>query len=80
MKFKDGRSSTIKGQAKSVHVYTDGHRMVKRALCSDDVRGIASGVRISENVERPFTFADIRTTGANHAPGLNHSALLTPCS
>jgi len=77
VKFRDGKSSTIKCLAKSVHVYTDGHRMVKRALCSDDVRGTASGVKVSANVERPLTFADIRMTGVDYAPSLNRSVLFT---
>ena len=80
VKFKDGESSAIKGQAKSLQVYTDGCRMSKRALFSNETGGTVSGARASANVRRPFTFADIHTTGADYAPAsLNHSVLFT-CS
>ena len=79
MRFRDGKSSTIKHKARSVHVYIDGHRMRKSVLCPQDMGGTVSGAKISANTERPFTFADIRTTGANHTRGgHNHSTSFTP--
>jgi len=80
VKFGDGESSVIKGEAKSVHIYTDGHRMRKYALLPNDKRRMVTGVKVSSNVERPFTFADIRTTGADYTPSPNHSVLPTPRS
>ena len=79
MKFQDGKSSTIKGMGKSVHIYADGHRMCKRALLPQDSSGQATCVRTSKNTKRPFTFADIRTTGTDTLLplGPNHPVLFT---
>lgn len=77
MRFRDGESSAIKHEPKSVHVYTDGHRMRKCALPSHKPSGVAHGAKISANTERPFTFANIRTTGVDHALVPNHSTLFT---
>ena len=68
----------MKDRGKSVHVYTDGHKMRKRALFPHHKHGEVSGVKISENAERPFVFADIRTTGASCPPAPNNSVLFTP--
>ena len=75
MKYRDGKSSAIKGRGKSVHVYTDGHRMRKLAVFPQSTNGRVRGVRVSENIIRPFVFADIRTTGAGHPHNPNHSVL-----
>ena len=64
MKYRDGKSSAIKGRGKSVHVYTDGHRMRKVAVLPHETHGKVPGVRISDTAMRPFVFADIQTTGA----------------
>ena len=71
MKFRDGKSSTNKAKGKSVHVYMDGKRLVKRASFPHQMCGQVDGMRISENVKRSFTFADIRTTGASY-PSQSH--------
>jgi len=76
VKFGDGESSVIKNRGKSVHVYTDGHRMGKRPLLPYETRGKVAGVRISQGTERPFIFADIRTTGTDYPPITNLSYLL----
>ena len=65
MKYRDGKFSTIKGTGKSVHIYTDGYIMCKRPLFPHVSGGKAACVRTSKNTERPFTFADIRTTGTD---------------
>jgi hypothetical protein len=68
VKYRDGKSSAIKGRGKSVHVYTDGHRMRKVAVLPHETHGKVPGVRISETAMRPFVFADIQTTGADFFP------------
>lgn len=80
MKYKNGESSVIKSRGKSVHIYTDGHRMRKRALFPHETRGKVAGVMVSEGEERPFIFSDIRTTGTGYPPIIDHFVLFTQCS
>jgi len=60
VKYRDGKSSTIKGRAKSVHVYTDGRKMRQYVSLPHETHGKDAGVAVSKNTIRPFVFADIR--------------------
>lgn len=62
VKCRDGKSSTIQGRAKSVHVFLDGQRMRKCAYLSRHTSVKIGGVRVADNAKRPFVFADIQTT------------------
>lgn len=42
--------------------------MRKVVLLPHETSGSVSGVRTSDNTERPFVFADIQTTGVDYSP------------
>jgi len=79
VKHRDGKSSVIKGKAKVVDVYVDGHDMGGSVSLPRDTHGEVTGVSISKNEVRPFVFADIRTTGADYPLVPNCSVMFTLC-
>lgn len=64
MRYEIEESSDFKDRAKSVNVHVDGRKMTKRVSLPPQTHGAMNGVRTSDNTMRPFTFADIQTTGA----------------
>ena len=73
MKYRDERSSALRGKVKSVHVYIDGHKMKQSASLPNHTRGMISGVSVADEVIRPFMFTEIRKTGLSCPPVPNNS-------
>lgn len=75
VKCNDGKSSTIRGRAKSVHVFLDGQRMRKCAYLSRNTSVKIGGVHVADNAMRPFVFAAIQTTDEGAEPDNNRVEL-----